>query len=798
MKKLILTFAIVWSCPFVTFAIDYVSAGVGPVAWNVATSWTPNGIPTGISNVTIAIGHTITINTTQPCKDLTVNGTLKGSSGMNLQITGNYSLIGSETGNGSTSFFGAGSTISGTGTFASAINFTFAGSSTRTIAAGTTLVKPGVGIASNAIVTNLGTVTLSSVNTSVGATWINSTNSSLTLNNNGFMSGRTFTANSSGNTVTLKYITGVIPTTTSGYYNLTLAASSGTKTLPANTVVANNLTINTSNTLNSNAFDLSVGGNWTKNGTFTASAGKTVTFNGTVAQTVSSVGTTTFENLTISNTAGVTLSSGTYLLNDVLTLNNGTFNVNSRPFTMVAIPTKYSRIAPVTGTGAFSNASTFNVQRYISARDTTWCDMASPNGGTMALWDNSLFFSYPHDPYATPSVYSNVVAYDETIADYVGVASTTALSAGKGFEIFLTNDATLVSFSPVTVTTTGAPTTGTTNIALSYTPAVAPYDGQNLVGNPFASAVTVGSMVFTNTSTTIDVFDFTTNAYSPISGAGIIGPGQGFWAYATSAGASVSVPETAKSTNQTTNLRSNITLEPFFKLKISSADGSLPYAYTLRIASDASASDGWDSKDHPFRKSPSKAALSLTSTLDDGKKLAINTFNSANENYSMPLESHVGVSSYYKIEATGFEFLNDYTCVKLEDKLLNKIIDLNTQNSYSFKMNSSDKPDRFVLHLSKDSNCKSFIVSSAISNNFADYIEVLPSAQGNVINFNLNETTNSLVTLTNILGQTIVDPISVEAYNQSLNILLPEEFSGIYIIKIESAKGTITKKFVKK
>ncbi|MGZ4158679.1 MAG: hypothetical protein ACXVED_16500, partial [Bacteroidia bacterium] len=183
-KNLIASSILVLGISFSAFSVNYTSAGAGPVAWNVATSWIPNGIPTGTDNVTIAAGHTITLNTAGVCNNLTINGTLKGLS-MSLTVKGNYINNGLETGSGVMSFINSGAfTISGAGTFSSAVSFSFAANSTRTISAGTTMVKTGgTGISTNAVVTNLGTVTLGVVNTNTGSKWINSTNSSLTLKN---------------------------------------------------------------------------------------------------------------------------------------------------------------------------------------------------------------------------------------------------------------------------------------------------------------------------------------------------------------------------------------------------------------------------------------------------------------------------------------------------------------------------------------------------------------------------------------------------------------------------------------
>ncbi|ACU08391.1 CHU large protein; uncharacterized [Flavobacteriaceae bacterium 3519-10] len=72
--------------------------------------------------------------------------------------------------------------------------------------------------------------------------------------------------------------------------------------------LAGNLNIDSNSTLNLNSSsgDLFIAGNWTKAGTFSPNS-RAVFFNGTTAQTIT--GPTTFDYLTINNTAGVTLAS---------------------------------------------------------------------------------------------------------------------------------------------------------------------------------------------------------------------------------------------------------------------------------------------------------------------------------------------------------------------------------------------------------------------------------------------------------------------------------------------------------
>lgn len=786
-------------------AINYVSAGAGPVAWNVATSWTPNGIPTLSDNVTISAGHTINSTANGYCNDLIVSGTLSFTVNSTITVKGNYtvSATGIETSSvayGTLQFNTAGKTLTIVpgGSVGTNIFYSFYGS--FTIAAGsiiskistTTSIKTGVTL------TNLGTYTAGNVTTSTGAVWVNGASAILTITKTGFMLGRTFTASAAGNSVSLQYASGSVPVTSSGYNNLTII-SSGTKTLLSNTIILGNFTVNATNTLNSNGFDISVAGNWTNSGTFTASAGKTVTFNGTTAQSVSnSAGTTTLKGLTISNTAGVTLTSGTYILNEVLTVSNGTFNTGGRPFTMTSTAAQTARIAPITGTGAISGS--FTIQRFISARDTTFADFSSPvQSSTFLDWDNELpAISYNSAP---PAQQASASTYSETADVYVPVTSSaTALTPGLGFEIFLSGDFAYANLPATTLNTIGVPNQGDQNFSGLVSNTV---QGWNLVGNPYASSI-AWSSIYTASGGAgsgmwdyIEMYDYTIADWAGYTSAsGIeIGATQGFWVYGLAGPMTLIIPESSKTTASNSSIKAPTRLQPYFTLKMGSSNSSA--AHIFKVAATTEANDGLDNKDIPFRASLNKATPEMYCMLD-GKKININNFNLSNDSYSIPLKTKVTFSGNYKMEASGFDFVADYTCITLQDNLTGKVIDLTDGNGYCFTMNASDNVDRFILHFSKDSNCKSLASAITPSSDFDNQVEILPSAQGNIVNFNLSETTNTNISIVNVLGQTIVEPISLNANTQSVNIALPEDYSGMYIIKIESVKGSITKKFIKK
>ncbi|MGV8914045.1 MAG: T9SS type A sorting domain-containing protein [Kaistella sp.] len=110
--------------------------------------------------------------------------------------------------------------------------------------------------------------------------------------------------------------------------------------------LAGNLNIDSNSSLNLNGTsgDLYIAGNWTKVGTFNPNI-RAVFFNGSAAQTIS--GTTTFDYLTLNNSAGVTLANNVVnnftlnLLNGKLILGANDLTIGSGGMISNATPAKY-------------------------------------------------------------------------------------------------------------------------------------------------------------------------------------------------------------------------------------------------------------------------------------------------------------------------------------------------------------------------------------------------------------------------------------------------------------------------
>lgn len=177
----------------------------------------------------------------------------------------------------------------------------------------------------------------------------------------------------------------IIPDGTSNYYSLVLSGS-GTKTMPGTALniidelklmgtvtataaseitIGNELEILEDATFATGNFDHTVGGPFDNRGTFTASAGTNITLNGTTVQEIYGGSPTTFEKLTINNTAGIDVITD-ITVNDELTLTTGNLNILSTTLTINGTITKTSGFINT----AFESSLTFGgTTSFVTAID---------------------------------------------------------------------------------------------------------------------------------------------------------------------------------------------------------------------------------------------------------------------------------------------------------------------------------------------------------------------------------------------------------------------------------------------
>lgn len=341
------------------------------------TNTTATGAKTFAGGVTINPGGTFSNNTV--VAPVTIGGDFNNSGTLNSG-TGTYTFNTAGNWGGSNPIpFGGAVTVSA----ARAVNTTVS-------VTGTLAITGAVVVTNNSTVTASGAIT----GTAPGSTWTNAANS--TLNVSGVMLA-TGTLNTSAISNTVNYAGAAqavkLPSgAPASYYNLTFSGS-GAKTMPATAMtivndltlsgtatttaaqalsLGRNLVIGASNTFSAATFAHSIGGNFTHNGTFNANT-STFTFNGSAAQTLDGTApSTTFANLTMSNTAAyanrkltinhdITVST---LLTFSVATNTGGRIVTSGA-TKVIIPAA-GNITNATGSSAESNFIAGRLQRFIA------------------------------------------------------------------------------------------------------------------------------------------------------------------------------------------------------------------------------------------------------------------------------------------------------------------------------------------------------------------------------------------------------------------------------------------------
>lgn len=545
------------------------------------------------------------------------------------------------------------------------------------------------------------------------------------------------------------------------FNNLTCNSTNTVRLL--NTINLNgNMLVNASSTLDAGPGNqtINIRGNWTKHGTFNAREGL-VNFNGTTAQQMAGSGSACrFFDLRTGNTAGVTITSGTYELEDAWTPAAGNFNVTgATSFTMLSNATRTSRIAPAAATASVTG--NMIVQRFISARAAGYSDMASPViSTTFADWDNELLLVYGYSP---PFLYPSAYTYSESSADYVAVTSAVqTIVSGQGFEVYLDSDGTYTVCNNTTLDSRGTPRLGNVNISgmLSFA-----YDGWNLVGNPYASFISLDNLIASSSgiSSSIMIYDEVAGDFQVLTtGSGVqIAPHQGFWVNATSLSPSMIFAETHKTTTTNSTFRSDNTE---FTLSLQYANKENFFTSRTHLVSDWSAVD-----EVTFKHLPHPLAPRLYSVNEDNQAFRLKKVDMDHDMVTVPLGFSVGEQAIYSIAALNLQKLYDqgFTCVYLHDKTTgNKVLMQEGNKPYRFSAGTGDEQGRFELILYKNTSCQPSLLN-----------------QQSQVHFALDGITAIATIETNGTAQSGTVQV-FDLYGQAVSNVMPVNGDGIYRVQM--------------
>jgi hypothetical protein len=554
-------------------------------------------------------------------------------------------------------------------------------------------------------------------------------------------------------------------------------------------------------------------GNWTNNAVFNSNDG-TVLFIGTSPQSAGGTSLSVFNNLTLDNSAGLTLTSPAHMKRHLL-LVNGNMASNGN-LTLLSMP---SMTAMVTNIGTSVVTGDATVQRHVTPYGPRpvglgYTYFSNPtNGGTVSTGfgdDMPLVFNpaYKFNCWLYPAPFSsapfpNFYFYNESLVN----TGTDPACNGESLDKFETGWASAAASTNLgimtgycvniagntTVDITGVLNNGTLNKTLTRSSAAA-NAGWNLIGNPYPSPIN---------------WDLAYNMNSSLVAAQMMrrvatGTYSGTWAYYV---ANVPGSGTNGATNEIAgmqgffvraltngNFQLNNTVRPvsyqdpqFFrtkpfyfdlmKLELSNAKGA---DETVIYFSNQS-NDAFEWEKDAWKSQLNSAPLPNLFTSVEDKRCAVSGFAELTDEYVIPLNFIAAEAGNHRLRISSIENFND-TEILLEDKLLNKTHPLKSA-PYVFHTEKGEQTERFNIRF-KPSAERATQIPAVLS----------PNPATDKISLRLPKKMSCDFRIVNTLGQVLMTG-SIDGREFSLDV--KELPSGMYVVETVHELGKESLKFIK-
>jgi hypothetical protein len=532
-----------------------------------------------------------------------------------------------------------------------------------------------------------------------------------------------YTAHTLGASSTVEYSGSAQTVSGETYGNLTLSGS-GTKTMPGSV--------------------MNIGGNFTMDGTASATAGANITVTGNlILNSSSQLIIPVLKDLTVSGSTTINSTDGLYLKSDD------------------------------TGSASFIDNGTISgtakVERYLTG--SNWHIVSSPTTD------------------ATANVFLNAYLkrYNELTHDFEYITSVSdPLTPMKGFFVWVDPISTNV-FS-------GTLNTGPLNISVSRTwnPAgwspdyIPGYDGWNLVGNPYPSAVDLSLLTgsWTSVEATAWFWDPGAGVYKvyPSGGGGshlqYCPPEQGFFVHNyTGSSGTVIMNHAARVHNGEGFLKASD--DPANLLRITAAGTINSYNDELSVYFNDNRTQGYEPGYDAWKYSGLTEAPQIY-TLVNNQKVSVNALPFSQKNITIPMGFTTNIPGNYTLVATNLGSFDEGIDISLEDLKLSVTQDLRMNPVYNFSHDTTNDPNRFVLHFYNPS-------FGIAENNIDRAVQIF--SFGNAIYIksqdgNLHEGT---VFVYDLIGKELFHGT---LSNQILNRFSPNVVEGYYLVRVMTDAGT--------
>lgn len=579
-------------------------------------------------------------------------------------------------------------------------------------------------------------------------------------------------------------------------------------------------------------FDLASGTNYV----MVASATRVTRLSGLI--TCSGSITTNFSNLTIDGASSNNI--GTINFTGTNPLNNLTLNRLTKTMTLGSPLHVLGTVTPSAGTiasagnltirstsgskgriGIVTGAITGNVvvQTFAAGGATDWANLgpSGVSGLTVASWEGQIpmsCFSCPNDENSAGGYFVSIQGWDETQpasapTAYIEMSYSDPLAVGKGYWVYL--GLTQGTTTDMTWDVTGPAVQGNQSINLTNS-GVSNGDGYNLISNPYACPISWTAL--RNANGNVDNAIYVYNAdlgittsfvngvsSNPGSGASNIIPmGQAFYVKA-SAATNLTAQESNKLTSGSHNQllkTANTGIGDVVRLKVVGGGFSDETAIRFHQSATTSFDKEWDA--YKLFTSPGYVGFpglysqrTTISTQSGNDDYSVNSLPYAqSQNAVIPVLVKVYASGQHTISASDLQNLPANACVTLFDKLTNTTHNLKT-GDYVCTINDTTSTARFELTV-----CADLTASIANNNNLVkdESIFINTDANGAYVKLDFDKNTKTKISVTNILGQKVMETKSLTAQKETVYIPL-EAKNQLLFVTVETSTNRVTKKIIR-
>lgn len=520
---------------------------------------------------------------------------------------------------------------------------------------------------------------------------------------------------------------------------------------------------------------------------------------------------------------------------------NGRINTNGNIFTLKATSALKARIS-ATGNGATASVGSMigniRVETFAPGNFTGWTNLgiSGVNGNFVSNWDGQFPMTCNGCTNGTTTAggpFASITHFSEPLSggnEYPTANSTDALVPGRGLWVYLGTGQTTTS--DITTIVNGTAVQGTVTIPLTRTGAAA-QPGFNLVANPYPCPIKWTKVMATGTNSTnltniIYIFNpdlGITSEFSGVTGlttpaasgaTNIIPTGQGFYVEATT-NTNLVFTELAKHNNNTAanpllrsaesaSLEPGDTLEPapvadtydvgqYFRLQVTGFNGDIDDAIIHFHPNAVVGDDIYDG--HKVFQSPGYLGFpgpyskyTTISTRMMGVDYAINSIKPyGSTGYTIPVLVKVMQSGSYVISPTDLNMFPTNVCLSLYDKLLNVTHDLRT-GPYNCVISDTTSTPRFDLTVCAipGTGIKDQTITGSL-------IDVNKDVNGIFVKMYFDNITNANITVTNVLGQKLMDTKKVKTSNDKVYLDINTNDQLIFVT-VETENEKVTKKFL--